>query len=404
MAEEKEAPEAVEAVLGGGKNTCAGTGSHCLQGQAMASETRGEFVDALEGVPLVESVTISAVGMGDGGYGPQARDPLPLPCLNSNISDKKFPPHARKTAYNLRLTIEALALTYGIERLGFFTVTFVDEPTPKEASRRMDNLNRRVFSSRFLDWVQVYERGAKSGRLHFHLVVALPFDCRTGCNFEAFERCDYRSAPEALRAEWAYWRSITNYDGEHPRHAYGQIGRCELLPVKSTAEGIRNYVGKYVEKHMEGRKAEDKGVHLLRMSKGARRATNAFAWHSPVGMLWRKKLAKWAERMGYLHEGAIAQQWGRKWAHRMRGVIMGERLSTDELCAVRLFASSADSRKSVPPLRTALAFFDPVATERQIIAAHLKVEGIPGEVVTPDFNPFETEAPFEVVAAPGQPF
>ena len=62
----------------------------------------------------------------------------------------------------------ALVEQFGIEKLGFLTLTFADRVVEiSEASRRFDNLNRRVLKVRYKRTVAVPER-QKSGRLQFH--------------------------------------------------------------------------------------------------------------------------------------------------------------------------------------------------------------------------------------------
>jgi hypothetical protein len=149
----------------------------------------------------------------------------------------------------------ALAKRFGLERLGFLTLTFADNvQVLQEANRRFHSLDTHVIRRRYERAIAVPER-QKSGRVHFHLVVVAGADIRSGADFEAFKRKDYRSANPALRSEWAFWR------GTAPRFRFG---RTELLPVKSTPEGMARYVGKYISKHVRARTAGDKGARLVR--------------------------------------------------------------------------------------------------------------------------------------------
>ena len=102
---------------------------------------------------------------------------------------------------------------------------------------------------RYLSWICVLER-SKSGRLHFHLLVVCREDIRSGFDFAAVKRRDYRSASEYLRGEWAFWRKAC------PKHNFG---RCELLPVKKDGERAAGYIGK----HLRARYAEDKRARLV---------------------------------------------------------------------------------------------------------------------------------------------
>jgi len=88
---------------------------------------------------------------------------------------------------------------------------------------------------------------------HFSATMPSP----TGCDFTAIATRDYRSASAALKSEWEFWRETA------PRYGFG---RTELMPIKSTAEGISKYVGKYIAKHIDARIEKDKGAIL---GKGA---------------------------------------------------------------------------------------------------------------------------------------
>ena len=120
----------------------------------------------------------------------------------------------------------------------------------KEASKRFNSLASHVLNDRYVAWLRVLER-QKSGRIHYHLVVVLRSDIRSGVDFAAIASGDYRSAGPALREEWAFWRRTA------PLYRFG---RTELLPVVSSAEAISRYVGKYLGKHLDARLPADKGL------------------------------------------------------------------------------------------------------------------------------------------------
>jgi hypothetical protein len=213
-----------------------------------------------------------------------------------------------------------LAHKYGVEHLGFLTLTFADHVTcPREAQRRLNSLITRVIKIRYLDYVGVMER-QKSGRIHYHLLVALHSDIRTGFDFPAIARLDYTSASPSLRSEWAFWRSTAR--------KY-RFGRTELLPIKSTIEAMAKYVGKYISKHIESRNPEDKGVRLVRYSKGSRAGTTRFQFQTPGSQEWRRKLATFAQIVQDSHpEEKITQLsdltrvLGKRWAYRHRDYIL----------------------------------------------------------------------------------
>lgn len=264
--------------------------------------------------------------MVDGGGATAREARAALPCLNSHNSvqeeedsgcpwEAQLSPRHRKMAFVLTFEIQDLAKKYGIETLGFLTLTFADQVfLMKEANRRFNNLNSNVIRHRYERGIVVWER-QKSGRPHAHLLVVCGQDIRTGANFAAFERRDYRSANPVLRAEWAFWRRTAP--------AY-RFGRTELLPVKSTVDGISKYVGKYVGKYVARREERDKGHRLARFlgyGPGDRKASCQFMWNSSGSRLWRYKLASFAASIGVKDMDDIAKVFGPRWAYHFRRAI-----------------------------------------------------------------------------------
>ena len=229
--------------------------------------------------------------------------------------------HHRKAAAALTWNVGALADRFGLPFLGFLTLTFGDHVVdPREAQRRMHSLSTHVLNDRYAAWLRVFER-QKSVRIHYHLLVVLGFDARTGFDFDAVERGDYRSAGPELRAEWAAWRRIAA--------CYG-FGRTELKPIKSTAAAAACYVGKYISKHVDARKEVDKGVRLVAYSKGARMARTRFSWADGSGQAWRLGVEAFVRMQAECHgwplqlikRVGLSRVLGPKWAYQWRDVIL----------------------------------------------------------------------------------
>lgn len=210
-----------------------------------------------------------------------------------------------------------MAHRWGLECLGFLTLTFADHVVEiKEAQRRFNSLATHVLNDRYRAWIAVVER-QKSGRLHFHLLVVLDMDIRTGFDFSGIDRKDYSTANAAIRAEWAYWRKTAKLY---------RFGRTELLPVKSTEEGIGRYMGKYLGKHIGARLPEDKGAKLVRYSEQARHASTRFAFSSEGAREWRRKVGAFchlvAERYGVRPSfTGVREVLGPSWAYQWRDFI-----------------------------------------------------------------------------------
>lgn len=241
-----------------------------------------------------------------------------LPCLYSNISIENTSTQLRKSASALAWNVNHFSQKFGIENLGFLTLTFAQHITsPKEAQRRLNSLISNVLKPRYGDYVGVMER-QKSGRIHYHLLVNVRSDIRTGVDFNGLSKRDYSSAPDSLRSEWSFWRSTAK--------KYG-FGRTELLPVMSNSEAIGRYVGKYIGKHISNRLSIDKNARLVRYSKGARVVTTRFQFLSEGSEKWREKVKQFAyyiaEREGLEPSfDMLSSVLGPRWAYNHREFIL----------------------------------------------------------------------------------
>lgn len=256
-------------------------------------------------------------------------EPATLPCLNSNISieiDNKVPctrldlstTHL-KTSYILELSIAELCRKYGIEKLAFQTLTFKDHITDhKEASKRLNSLLSHVIKPRYKEYIGCVER-QKSGRIHFHLILVVDQDIKTGFDFDQVKNRNYSSASKYLKEEWSFWRLTA------PKYKFG---RTELMPIKSNAKGISKYVAKYIGKHLLNRLPEDKGARLVRYSNGARCGNTRFMFLTEGSATWRNNLQIFADHMGKRHDFKIENTddiknlLGKKWSHEHREKII----------------------------------------------------------------------------------
>lgn len=243
-----------------------------------------------------------------------------LPCLYSNISTEnpiKSTSEA-KSVNALSWNVKFFSDRFGIEKIGFLTLTFKDHILCcKEAQKRLNSLLSHVIKPRYGDYIGVLER-QKSGRIHYHLLVNVGADIRTGVDFSAMIKGNYASASSALRAEWSFWRKTA------PKYRFG---RTELMPVKSSSEAIGRYVGKYISKHFEARAPEDKNARLVRYSRLSRVATTRYMFFTQGSQEWRAKCRTFAyivaSRTG--HEptmAGMAQALGPKWAYNHREYIL----------------------------------------------------------------------------------
>ena len=267
-------------------------------------------------------------GLGESGRGGDDSGAVPLPCRSLETTQYRTPENAppagligprKKVALALSWNVASMCKKWGIERVGFLTLTFADHVLDaKEAQRRFNSLATNVLRKRYPAHIAVLER-QKSGRIHYHLLVVLPDDIRTGIDFDAIASGDYKTANKALRLEWAFWRKTSP--------VYG-FGRTELLPIKSDADAMGQYVGKYIAKGHACRTEADKGVRLVRYSGGARMATCKFSELTQGPTEWRAKVCTFVRQMSaaYPHRRIedmddLAFHFGKRWAYLWRDYI-----------------------------------------------------------------------------------
>lgn len=245
-----------------------------------------------------------------------------LPCLSTNncnggkaSGSQSLSAAHRRTAFALKFNVLCLIQRHGLERIGFLTLTFARHVVRyKEAQKALHSLMTGVLKERYPEYIIVMER-MDSRRIHYHLLVVMAEDIRTGFDFKAVKRGDYRSASQYLRREWKFWRQTA------PKYGFG---RTELLPIKKTADGIAKYVGKYVAKHIGQRLPEDKGARLVRYSRGTNRASTRFAWNTLGAYMWRAKLGTFCRMLALNSDNyqQFLKEWfGRNWVYRLGPLI-----------------------------------------------------------------------------------
>lgn len=246
----------------------------------------------------------------------------PLPCQDSdNREIAGLSPSQAKVAFALKENIRLLAEIYGVERLGFLTLSFPQKVyCIKQAGKVYEAFRHEVISKRYVEYVAVPERH-KDGGIHFHVIVVAKFNLREPApgfrelDYAAIKLRDYSSVGPRLKREWAYLRRKCQ--------AYG-FGRHELMPVRTTAGAVAAYVGKYIAKNIGARKQEDRGARLVRYSRGTARYSCRFAWNSIGAFLWRKKielLVRVTRARTGEGEHCFAKWFGVRWAYKILPVV-----------------------------------------------------------------------------------
>ena len=275
----------------------------------------------------------------------------PLPCLRSNNSIHEFENEgsnvgqkgdglrvskgAYKTEHCLKENIRLAAEAFGLESLGFFTLTFAKPMfSAKCAQQRMNSLLTNVIRPRYgKRYIGVMERH-ESGAIHFHFIIHVGTDIRTGFDWNlveaAYAEGRKKNFPKArqlwsaaaasavngdfLRKEWAFWRDA--------KRRYRWLGRCQMLPIRSTGEAIAKYTGGYIAKHMQNRRKEDKGVRLVRYGKEMRWVNSRIAFVSPKARLFRRKLAAFVaqphiQAAGVREYADMKRVFGKRWGYHL---------------------------------------------------------------------------------------
>lgn len=269
-----------------------------------------------------------------------------LPCLYSNNATETLP---HESEYSLISALQNLLSSYhkrqaetlhlntkrlieitpgGIDHVGFMTLTFVDNVTDaKEAYKRFTSLNNHFLapSPDFLEWINVKEP-QKRGAWHFHLLIGLEENIRSGFNFDEYlyyqnqikpymnaaekrrlNRLACASANPALRTLWSKLRMAM------PKYRFG---RSEMLPIRTNDEGIARYIGKYISKGILGRSDAQKGIRLVSYSKGWAKNSVQFQWLTPGSQEWRKKLELFAAIHGCSSMYDLTDKLGPNWAYK----------------------------------------------------------------------------------------
>lgn len=269
---------------------------------------------------------VSRYEAGKGGLSARAECAAPGPALPCQMSrncigsaakrhlDRRRLRRAR-TAIAIRENVLGVVRQIGIERVGVLTLTFADRLTDaREAQRRFKSLRTNVITRRYGGYLRVFER-QRDGSIHYHLLVPLTGDIRTGYQRPETRRGRYLANP-LLRAEWAFLREAL------PRFGFG---RSELEPVRESAEQLAAYFAKSLEDEDPSRAVHDDRVRSLEVSRSLRVANTRFSFFSPGAVQWRRKVGLLIANLiaaGELPAGAdldaLAAHFGPSWALRFR--------------------------------------------------------------------------------------
>lgn len=180
-----------------------------------------------------------------------------------------------------------------------------------EASRRWNSLNTGALQGRWLQWALVMQRH-KDGGVHFHVCVVHRDDIRGDLNFAEVKRRIYRTANDALKAEWEFLRGVM------PKYGFGP--RVEFLPVMDV-ESLGRYLARYLRKEVGRRRKCDRRARLLRYSLSWERTVQgAFSWCDRRSLRAKAR----AEEIGikfFRSPAAMENALGKAWKWKLRRLL-----------------------------------------------------------------------------------
>ena len=215
---------------------------------------------------------------------------------------------------------------FPLNEIGFLTLSFPpDVMSPKEAGIRFHSFNSNYLRKLKYPWLRVCEPH-KDKRPHYHILIHLGVDIRTGFQFDTFRKCQnefdrsrYSPLFKDLRQQYVsaasphllkLWKEIRNACKS------ARLGRSELLPIHKKGEAVSHYIGKYISKGSPYRVGEWKGARLVSYSTlSPKRAGSRFSWLES-GANFRKWAAEVADTIGVTHDN-IAEHCGSRWGWRL---------------------------------------------------------------------------------------
>lgn len=210
---------------------------------------------------------------------------------------------SKKSSEALYQQIVAYGNKFGVEKLAFLTVTFAggEAPTMEHAMKCFKVFMNSFLRRRYVAGVRVTERGDKTGRLHFHLVIVMDQDVRTGFDFSKTTfKSENPTASQYFRCEHEAIKAALQKYGFGPVHWFE--------PAKESLEALARYVAAYVAKNISKRLPGDKKARLWGCWGEVTRACSCqFARVTPNRWLWGQKVKIWAASHGFMEGEEMGQ-------------------------------------------------------------------------------------------------
>ena len=229
-----------------------------------------------------------------------------------------------------------------MDQMAFFTMTFKENITCRKKAAERYKRFRNHFEDIGIDKVLVkVAEPQQRGSLHYHCMVYVGEDIRTGFDFEAYKHAKemneriwrdhggFKSCPGSLR------RIHSNSTQQYARSASAKLrsmwfqlrkaakksgfGRCELVPIQH-GKAVSQYVGKYLAKGLGHTPAGMKGMRKINYCRGVyRKVSGTFAWAYGKTREWRGNLARWAKfrRVKVNDYEELQRRYGKGWAKKI---------------------------------------------------------------------------------------
>jgi hypothetical protein len=202
------------------------------------------------------------------------------------------------------MAIEWMVRKHSLNHVGLLTLTFgvpgsgrgsQETRELREQAKELEFVQKRwhsllsnVIAKRYEDWVCVLEMHS-DGVWHFHVVVSLKTDIRTGTDIDTLTnyklpykmRRGVKFRNEALAAEWSALRAVC---------CKYRFGRAELMPIKKTGEALARYVAGYLAKSW-ARVPSGRKSRLVRLCRGLSGSiTMRFSPNTLGNLIYRTRL------------------------------------------------------------------------------------------------------------------
>ena len=142
---------------------------------------------------------------------------------------QSVPSRLRKKIFALRLKVEWMVKTYGIEHVGLQTMTIRENVTDrKEFERRFKSISTNVFPKLFQDWLRVFERQQGAGPGTLDVVVVTKDDIWTGTDVVARNQL-LRNKRDRKISKAVYYSGIKRLASPNLKAAAKSSGYCAAL-------------------------------------------------------------------------------------------------------------------------------------------------------------------------------